>query len=114
MKADTPIKLANIREMTDDEVDLLLNRIRERRLKPVKDYEDAQALKTMSRRENLDKQSIKHFEMFEKELAQVDTVLDKLDARARKLRGVRLELQLIEEQYESQRNTCTPERARRT
>jgi hypothetical protein len=105
MKADTPIALANIKEMSDDELDLLLVRIRERRLKPVKDYEDAQALKTMSRREDLEKQSIKHFEMFEKELARVDAALDKLDARARKLRGVRLELQLIEEQYEGPRNT---------
>ena len=45
----------------------------------------------------MDKQLSQHQKMFEKELARADVAVDKLVARARKLRGVRLELELIEE-----------------
>ena len=99
MKKDTPIDLASIKEMTDDEIDRHVEGIRERRLQPVRDYEESQALKAMSRRAGLDKQLSQHQKMFEKELARADVAVDKLVARARKLRGVRLELELIEEEY---------------
>ena len=39
MKGDTPIKLANISEMSDEDLDAMIHNIRERRLKPVRDYE---------------------------------------------------------------------------
>lgn len=97
MKRDTPIDLATIKEMSDDEVDKLVGEIRERRLKPVHDYEESQAVKAMYRRAGLDKQLAQHQKMFEKELARADTIIDKLEARARKLRGLKLELELIEE-----------------
>tara|TARA_R100000008_G_scaffold79857_2_gene61848 strand:- start:459 stop:758 length:300 start_codon:yes stop_codon:yes gene_type:complete len=93
MKGDTPIKLANISEMSDEDLDAMIHNIRERRLKPVRDYEELSALKAEAIKQNLGKQLSKQLEMFEKELGRVDRALEKIEGRAIKLRALKLEIE---------------------
>ena len=93
MKGDTPIKLTNISEMSDEELDALIHNIRERRLKPVRDYEELSALKAEAIKQDLGKQLTRQLDMFEKELARVDRALDKVEIRAIKLRALKLEIE---------------------
>tara|TARA_R100000656_G_scaffold123991_1_gene101231 strand:+ start:1048 stop:1335 length:288 start_codon:yes stop_codon:yes gene_type:complete len=93
MKGDTPIKLTNISEMSDEELDALIHNIRERRLKPVRDYEELSTLKAEAIKQDLGKQLTRQLDMFEKELARVDRALDKVEVRAIKLRALKLEIE---------------------
>ena len=56
MKGDTPIKLTDISEMSDKELDAMIYNIRERRLKPVRDFEELSTLKAAALKQNLGKQ----------------------------------------------------------
>lgn len=91
--ADTPIKLASIEQMTSDEIDAMLIAIRERRLKPVRDYEEMLNMKAAAKKEMLQKQYDRHMSMFKKELERVDKALDKIDQRAIQLRALRMQIE---------------------
>ena len=93
MKGDTPIKLTNISEMSDKELDAMIYNIRERRLKPVLDFEELSTLKAEALKQNLGKQLTRQLEMFEKELARADKALEKIEVRAIKLRALKLEIE---------------------
>jgi hypothetical protein len=95
MKADTPISLANLTQMSPEEREMLLLNIRERRLKPVKVYEELTLMQAEARREGLEKQWAKQLEMFARELERADKALDKLQSRHTKLRAIELELEAI-------------------
>ncbi len=93
MKADTPIALANLTQMTEDERELLVNRIRERRLAPVRAYEELTAAQALVRKDKLEIQWTKQMEMFTKDLARADKAMETLEKRGTKLRAIKLEVE---------------------
>ena len=95
MKADTPIALASLKAMTVEERELLLDGIRERRLKPVKIYEELSLMQSEARKEKLEEQWEKSLEMFQRDLIRVDKSIETLEARARKLRALEMEIEQI-------------------
>ena len=95
MKADTPIALANLTQMSEDERELLVNKIRERRLAPVRAYEELSLMQAEARKEQLEKTWAKQLEMFEKDLARADKAMQTLEKRGTKLRAINLEIEQI-------------------
>ena len=67
MKAN-PIKIPDIRDLTDNDIDKHLEDVRERRLKPVYIYEQMLKMKSEARRIQLGEVLEKQLAMFEKEL----------------------------------------------
>lgn len=94
MKEDTPIKLQDLSTMSDEDIEALITNIRERRMKPVKIYEEMSLMQAAARREQLENQLNKQLEMFAKELDRVDRAIDKIEQRSTKLRAIRLELEV--------------------
>jgi len=95
MKEDSPIALADLKKMTVEERELLLDGIRERRLKPVKIYEELSLMQEQAKQQKLEEQWEKSLEMFKKDLARVDKSITNLEARSRKLRALELEIEQI-------------------
>ena len=93
MKDDTPIALANITQMSPEEREALVGLIRERRLAPVRAYEELSLMQVAVRREQLEDQYTKHMGMFVKNLASADKAMDTLEKRSTKLRVIMLELE---------------------
>ncbi len=93
MKADTPIALANITQMTEDERELLVTKIRERRLAPVRAYEELTAAQALVRKDKLEDTWAKQLTMFEKDLARADKAMETLEKRGTKLRAIMLEIE---------------------
>jgi hypothetical protein len=95
LKNDTPISLADLTQMSEDERELLVNQIRERRLAPVKAYEELSLMQAAARKEQLEKQWAKALEMFQKDLTRADKALENLEKRGTKLRAIKLEIEQI-------------------
>ena len=80
--------------MSDDAIDEMLARIRDRRLKLLKAYEEAKALQDahleQDQRESLDKA----LSTVQKDVDKLDRTMDKLEAKINKIRAIRLELGL--------------------
>ena len=81
--------------MTVEERELLLDGIRERRLKPVKIYEELSLMQEQAKQQKLEEQWEKSLEMFKKDLARADKSITNLEARSRKLRALELEIEQI-------------------
>jgi len=92
MKGDTPIELVDITKLSLDDHEAMLYNIRERRLKPVKAYEELTLMKEEARKANCLAQYERQMGMFEKELARVDKAMEKVEARHIKLRALKLEI----------------------
>ena len=90
-----PIELPDLTMMTHQERDDLLIQIRERRLKPVRIYEELSLMKAEARKEMLETQWKKALEMFEKELIRADKAMTALEVRRVKLRAIELEIEQI-------------------
>ena len=95
MKADTPIALASLTKMSIDEREQHISMLRERRLKPVKIYEELSLMQSEARKEKLEEQWEKALDMFEKDLLRADKAMLTLEARSRKLRAFELEIEQI-------------------
>lgn len=95
MEADTPITLANLTEMTPQERETLIENIRERRMRPVKAYEELTLMQAEARKEMLEGQWSKALEMFQKDLKRADKAMDKLVQRGTKLRAIELEIESL-------------------
>lgn len=93
MKDDTPIELTDISKMSNEDIDALIIKLRERRMKPVKVYQENQLLKQQAYKQGLEHKVAKQFEMFEKDIARVDKALEALEKRALNIRALRLELE---------------------
>ncbi len=93
MKADTPITLANLTQMSEDERELLVNQIRDRRMRPVRAYEELTLMQAEARRETLEVMWAKQLEMFQKDLLRADKAMITLEKRATRLRAIRLEIE---------------------
>jgi|TARA_R100001530_G_scaffold72874_2_gene51428 hypothetical protein len=94
MKGDTPIHRKHAGEMSDEEHEAFIDGIRERRLAPIKAYEEAVLLRAEARKQHLEGQLDKQLEMFEKEMVRAEKVMDALEKRSIKLRAIKLELEL--------------------
>ena len=90
---DSPTETLNINAMSSDELDELIEAIRERRMEPVRHFEEAQRLEREQRQSKLTEQLKKQNELFMKELERVDRGLDKLTTRSVKIRTIRLEME---------------------
>ena len=53
MKGDTAIALNDISKMTDEEIDAIIFNIRERRMRPVRVYEEMTLMQAAARRDQL-------------------------------------------------------------
>jgi|TARA_R110002167_G_scaffold307972_4_gene512604 hypothetical protein len=95
MKADTPISLADLTKMSPEEREALLSLIRDRRMRPVRIYEELSLMQAEARKEHLEKQWAKALEMFAKELERADRAMDKVQQRGTKLRAIELEIEQI-------------------
>tara|TARA_R110000765_G_scaffold159312_2_gene263082 strand:- start:36 stop:326 length:291 start_codon:yes stop_codon:yes gene_type:complete len=95
MKGDTPINLTNISEWSDDDVEAHLHNIRERRMRPVKVYEEMSILQAAAKREGLEEVLKKQLEMFVKESERADKAISNLEKRSTRLRALRLELDIM-------------------
>jgi len=89
-----PLKIPDIRDLTDDDLDKHLEDVSESRLKPVHIYEQMLKMKSEARRIQLGETLEKQLEMFEKELERVNKAIDKLEGRSRKLRSIRMEIEI--------------------
>jgi len=89
-----PLKIPDIRDLTDSDLDKYLEDIRERRLKPVHIYEQMLKMKSEARRIQLIDTLEKQLVMFEKELERANKAIDKLEGRSRKLRAIRMEIEI--------------------
>tara|TARA_Y100000310_G_C20258517_1_gene612505 strand:+ start:367 stop:654 length:288 start_codon:yes stop_codon:yes gene_type:complete len=93
MKADNAIALANLTQMTDEERERLVTNIRERRLHPVRVYEELTLMQSEARKEKLENMWSKQLEMFCKDLERSDKAMEKLEQRSTKLRAIKLEIE---------------------
>lgn len=92
--------------MTDEELDAHLTKIRERRLEPIRIYEEQQALKLKLIEAKLIAKFDKQHKMFEKELAAADKAYSKLEARALKMKALALEIEEICGETERDSEDC--------
>ena len=83
----------DITQMTDDEIDVMLLPIRERRLKMAKLHQEAIALKEEKARGKAQVKLADQIRMLEKELASMDKLIEKLDKRVLNIRALRLEIE---------------------
>jgi hypothetical protein len=90
---DTPIDRKDIAQMTDEQIDEMLEGIRERRLKLVAVYEAGQQLRKEKAHERAADKLDKQLEMFKKDFDQLEKVIAKLEKRALNVRALRLELE---------------------
>ena len=81
--------------MSPEEREALIVNIRERRMNPVKVYEELSLMQAEARKEQLEDQWTKALEMFSKELERADKALDKLQQRSVKLRAIELEIEQL-------------------
>ncbi len=95
MKADTPIALADLTKLNAEEREALLHGIRDRRMKPVRVYEELSLMQAEARKEGLEKQWAKALEMFAKELERADKAMDKVQQRCTKLRALEMEIESL-------------------
>ena len=95
MQADTPIALADLTKMSPEEREALVVAIRERRMNPVKAYEELSLMQSEARKELLEKRWAKSLELFVKDLARADKAMDKLQMRGVQLRAIELEIESL-------------------
>jgi hypothetical protein len=93
MEGDTPITLINVTNMPTEQHEALIERIRERRLKPVREYEKLTLMQEAAKRDGVEKKLNKTLEMFVKDLARVDLAMTKLEERCRKIQILRMDLE---------------------
>jgi len=90
--SDSPIDIKSIASMTNDDIEALVHNIRERRMKPIRDYEEMTEMRRLALKEGLEKQFDKQIEMFAKELERANRAVDKLEERSIKLRALRMQI----------------------
>jgi|TARA_Y100000034_G_C6875491_1_gene400333 hypothetical protein len=89
---DTPMHRKTITEMADNEIDTMLDGLRERRMKTVQVYQDAENAKAELKREKDTETLNKKLAVFKKKLDAAEKAQDALDAYSLKIRALRLEL----------------------
>lgn len=88
-----PIDPQTISDLTDDQLDSLIAARQQRRMAPVRHYEEAQRAKQEYQDAQARDLLHKKLQQFEKQLGSVDTALEKLEKRALEIRALRLQLE---------------------
>lgn len=91
---DTPMHRVTIDELDPETLEQFILVIRERRLKPVRLYEEQQEQVKSVRDERLRASMEKELKGFKKDLERVDAVLTKLEKRALKIKTIRFEIDM--------------------
>lgn len=89
-KADTVARRASIQELSDEEAEVLIDGIRERRLKAFNVFQEAKAEQDKLKQKKGIEAYSRQLTMFTKELAAADKAIDKLESRVLKLRALKL------------------------
>ena len=89
---DTPMQRRSIDEISPEQCEELIDGIRARRLKSVREHAEMLALKAKQRDERLIEQIIHEDEMFTRQLERTDAAIEKLEKRALRIRALKLEL----------------------
>ena len=92
LDADTPVHRRNIREMSEDEVDAFILDLRERRERPVRQFLEDQQLKKEAKAEVIKEQREQQLDMLQKDMERAERAVVKMEQRARKIRGLKLEI----------------------
>lgn len=85
---------ANISQLTDEQVDELLEGIRARRMQKLIVYAETMKKRELAVAAKLEAQFDKKLSQFNKQLVTVDKALEKLDKLTNEIRGLRLQLGL--------------------
>ena len=90
---DTPTHRLSILELEDNTIEAILEAIRVRRLKAVRDYEEMKSMKDAAAREGIEEKLQKALDRFMKRLEKLDALIESLEEQATKLRAMKLELE---------------------
>lgn len=90
---DNPMHRITITEMSSEELDAHITRIRDRRLNPIRIYAEAQELRQRVIAGKLSARLDKQIHMLKKELDQHEKMLTKLDKRVLNIKALELELE---------------------
>jgi len=94
MISDTPMHRTTIDEMTLEEVDLFLAGLRERRLNPIRMYEEEQSKVKLVKDARLKEKMEKQLSLMKKEIERLDSCMTKIEQRMVTIRMIRFELDL--------------------
>jgi hypothetical protein len=86
------IQPANVSELTDEQLDELIEGIRLRRMQKLVVYAETQKLKHVAELAKIEALYDKKMGQFSKQLTQVDKALEKLEKYTNEIRGLRLQL----------------------
>lgn len=89
---DTPIALADLTKLDDEEREILLLGIRERRLYAAKIFDESNRLKQASKAIKLEEDLDNQLRMFAKEALRADKAIEKLEVRINRLRMLEMEI----------------------
>lgn len=92
MDGDTPTHRVTVDEMDQNKLEAFLIGVRERRLRAFTVYKQQQEASKQVRDARLKNAYEKNLAMFQKEIDRLDKLLDKVEARALKLRSLELEI----------------------
>lgn len=88
---DTPMHRKKVNELTDKELDELIENKRERRQRIVRQYQEAQEAKRRAEQQKAKDEYDKQLRILEKDLGTVDRALERCESRMNKLRALRLQ-----------------------
>ncbi len=94
MISDTPMHRTTIDEMSVEDLDLFLASLRERRLNPIRMYEEEQSKVKLVKDARLREKMEKQLALMKKEIERVDACLTKIEQRMVTIRMIRFELDL--------------------
>lgn len=93
MQGDTPVHRTTITEAKENEYLAMLEGIRARRLKILKQKQEADEAKKKAKTEKLLEKYTHQLSILEKELTRLDKAIDKCEDRIFKIRAMRLEIE---------------------
>ena len=104
MSKDSPITRETIDSMTDEHCEAVLEGLRERRMRALREYETMLALKRATLIAKHRAQFEQHIRMFNKENAAAEKAITKLQVRALKITALREQIEsiLLEDELEQE------------
>jgi septal ring factor EnvC (AmiA/AmiB activator) len=88
---DTPMHRKKVTELTDAELDILLEEKRQRRYSIIKKYEETQEAKRRQENEKAKAELDKQLRIMEKDIGTIDRALERAEGRLNKIRALRLQ-----------------------
>jgi septal ring factor EnvC (AmiA/AmiB activator) len=88
---DTPMHRKKVTELTDAELDILLEEKRQRRYSIIKKHEETQEAKRQQENEKAKAELDKQLRIMEKDIGTIDRALERAEGRLNKIRALRLQ-----------------------